>query len=64
MPFAGVILALPATLYLNRATVTTRGSTHVGSAFMGLTSPGDVTVCRTLPAGSQAAHRFSAAGVG
>jgi hypothetical protein len=39
----------PGDPYVNRPTVTTRGSTHVRTAFMGLTSSRGVTASGTLP---------------
>src|SRR5437868_13497646 len=40
----------PGDTYLNRPAVTARGSTHIDTAFMGLTSSGGVTVNRKLQA--------------
>lgn len=44
--------------YVNRPTVTTRGSTHMNAAFMGLTSSGGVTVACKLQPEHHPAHPF------
>jgi hypothetical protein len=39
-----VVEGAPGDAYVNRPAVTARGSTHIDTAFMGLTSSGGVTV--------------------
>jgi hypothetical protein len=48
----------PGDTYVNRLAVTVRESTHVDTAFMGLTSSGGVTVIRKLQARASPVQRF------
>jgi hypothetical protein len=51
LPFGSALLGgAPGDTYVNRPTVTGRGSTHIDTAFMGLTSSVGVTVNRNLQA--------------
>ncbi|GAA4216683.1 hypothetical protein GCM10022220_47510 [Actinocatenispora rupis] len=61
LPFgrARRVAALPAVRYVDRQTVTTRGSTHVRATFMGLTSSRGVTAVGTVPQRGRSAHVFS-----
>ena len=49
----------PGDTYVGRPAMTERGSTHIDTAFMGLTSSGGVTVHRKLQAGLRPVQSFS-----
>jgi hypothetical protein len=61
LPFASALWGgAPGDTYVDRPTMTERGSTHIDTAFMGLTSSGGVTINGKLRLELHPVHRFPA----